>query len=101
MTEGNILETIKDFETSIPDAVVHHFLNVAGMQTSDERIIRLIAIAAQKFIHDVVSDSLQHCKLRGTQNKKAKEKKYTLSIEDLTSALAEYGIEINRQHYFN
>lgn len=101
MTKGNILEAIKDFDSSIPDAVVHHFLNVAGMQTTDQRIVRLIAIAAQKFIHDIVSDSLQHCKLRGAQNKKTKEKKYVLSIEDLTSALAEYGIEIKRQHYFN
>lgn len=101
LTKSNILEAIKDFDSSIPDAVVHHFLNVAGMQTSDQRIIRLIAIAAQKFVHDIVSDSLQHCKLRGSQAKKNKEKKYTLAIEDLASALSEYGIEVRRQQYFN
>lgn len=101
MTKSNILEAIEEFDSSIPDAVVHHFLNVAGMQTNDQRIVRLIAIAAQKFIHDIVSDSLQHCKLRGAQGKKTKEKKYTLGIEDLASALSEYGIEVRRQHYFN
>lgn len=97
----NILQAIEEFDSSIPDEVVHHFLNVAGMQTCDPRITKLIAIAAQKFIHDIVSDSLQHCKLRGTQGKKNKEKKYTLAIEDLASALAEYGIEVRRQQYFN
>jgi len=101
MDKNNILEAIEEFDSSIPDAVVHHFLNVAGMQTTDQRIIRLIAIAAQKFVHDIVSDSLQHCKLRGAQGKKTKEKKYTLTIEDLASALAAYGIEVRRQHYFN
>lgn len=101
ITKSNILEAIKEFDSSIPDAVVNHFLNVAGLQTSDQRIVRLIAIAAQKFIHDIVSDSLQHCKLRGVQGKKTKEKKYTLAIEDLASALAEYGIEVKRQQYFN
>lgn len=99
--KSNILEAIEEFDSSIPDAVVSHFLNVAGMQTNDPRIIRLIAIAAQKFIHDIVSDSLQHCKLRGQQGKKTKDKKYTLAIEDLASALEEYGIEVRRQHYFN
>ena len=98
MTKGNILEAIKDFDSSIPDAVVHHFLNVAGMQTTDQRVIKLVAIAAEKFIYDIVSDSLRHCKLRGT---KTKEKKYTLTIEDLRSVLAEYGIEVNRPPYFN
>lgn len=101
LTKNNILEEIKDFDSSIPDPVVHHFLNYAGMQTSDQRVIRLIAIAAQKFIHDIVSDSLQHCKLRGAQGKKTKEKKLTLGIEDLAAALEEYGIEIKRQQYFN
>lgn len=74
---------------------------MAGMQTNDPRMIKLIAIAAQKFIHDVVSDSLQHCKLRSGQTKKAKDKKYTLAMEDLSSALLEYGIEVKRPHYFN
>lgn len=95
-----MLEAIEDFDSSIPDPVVHHFLNAAGMQTSDQRIIRLIAIAAQKFIHDIVSDSLQHCKLRGNQGKK-KEKRYTLTIEDLSAALSDYGIEVVKQPYFN
>lgn len=99
--EGTILEAIEDFDSSIPDAVVQHFLNGAGLQTTDQRITRLIAIAAQKFIHDIVTDSLQHCKLRGSQGKKTKDKKYVLAIEDLAAALTEYGIEVRRQHYFN
>lgn len=101
MTKSNILEAIEEFDSSIPDPVVHHFLNCAGLQTNDKRIIRLIAIAAQKLIHDIVSDSLQHCKLRGAQGKKTKERKYCLTVEDLASALAEHGIEVRRQHYFN
>lgn len=96
-----MLDAIEEFDSSIPDVVVHHYLNSAGMQTTDSRIVRLIAVAAQKFIHDIVSDSLQRCKLRSTQGKKAKEKKYTLNMEDLSSALAEYGLEVRRQQYFN
>uniref|UniRef100_A0A6G1SIP3 Transcription initiation factor TFIID subunit 10 n=1 Tax=Aceria tosichella TaxID=561515 RepID=A0A6G1SIP3_9ACAR len=94
-SKTSMLEAIKDFDSSIPDEVIKHFLNISGMQTSDQKIIRLIAIAAQKFIHEIVSDSLQHCKLRN------KGKKYTLTVEDLSAALSEVGIEMKRQQYFN
>lgn len=101
MNQNSMLDAIEEFDSSIPDAVVHHYLNSAGMQTTDQRIVRLIAVAAQKFVHDVVSDSLQRCKLRAAQGKKLKDKKYTLNLDDLSAALSEYGIEVGRQQYFN
>lgn len=80
--------------------------------------VRLISLAAQKFISDIVNDALQQCKMRGTSGatggagsgssgqtaaakKAAKDKKYTLSMEDLTPALAEYGVNVKKPHYFN
>ena len=82
--------------------------------------VRLISLAAQKFISDIVNDALQQCKMKGTSGavgsgtgsgsgggssaaakKAAKDKKYTLSMEDLTPALAEYGVNVKKPHYFN
>lgn len=65
--------------------------------------VRLISLAAQKFISDIVNDALQHCKMRGAgQSKKTvKDKRYTLSMEDLTPALAEYGLNVKKPYYFN
>ena len=77
--------------------------------------VRLISLAAQKFISDIVNDALQQCKMKGTSaaatgaagggsaaaKKAAKDKKYTLSMEDLTPALAEYGVNVKKPHYFN
>ncbi len=65
--------------------------------------VRLISLAAQKFISDVVNDALQHGKMRGAgQSKKtSKDKRYTLTMEDLSPALAEYGINVKKPHYFN
>lgn len=73
--------------------------------------VRLISIAAQKFISDVANDALQHCKTRtsnapssghgSAKNVKAtKDRKYTLTMEDLAPALGDYGITVRKAHYF-
>uniref|UniRef100_A0A8C3F3G7 TATA-box binding protein associated factor 10 n=1 Tax=Chrysemys picta bellii TaxID=8478 RepID=A0A8C3F3G7_CHRPI len=90
--------------SQIPDAVTGYYLNRAGFEASDPRIIRLISLAAQKFISDIANDALQHCKMKGTASgssrNKSKDKKYTLTMEDLMPALAEYGINVKKPHYF-
>lgn len=83
--------------------------------------VRLISVAAQKFISDVANDALQHCKTRtnnssssgggsgssssnNNQNKNnqksSKDRKYTLTMEDLSPALNDYGITVKKAHYF-
>lgn len=73
--------------------------------------VRLISIAAQKFISDVANDALQHCKTRtsnapssshGSKAKPSstKDRKYTLTMEDLAPALGDYGITVRKAHYF-
>ncbi|CAD7079693.1 unnamed protein product [Hermetia illucens] len=114
-TQGQILSDfllqLEDYTPTIPDAVTSHYLNTAGFEANDPRIVRLISIAAQKFISDVVNDALQHCKTRtsnvsgsshGSSKNKAgtKDRKYTLTMEDLTPALADYGITVRKAHYF-
>ncbi|KAG8197330.1 hypothetical protein JTE90_013457 [Oedothorax gibbosus] len=92
---------LEDYSPTIPDPVVNHYMNTAGFETNDPRITRLISIAAQKFVSDIANDALQHCKMRGAgQSKKAaKDKRYVLTMEDLTPALSEYGINVKKPHY--
>lgn len=78
-----------------------HYLNTAGFETSDKRIIRLISLSAQKFISDIVNDALQHCKMRSQSKKNVKDKRYTLTMEDLIPAVSDYGINIRKPYYFN
>lgn len=68
--------------------------------------VRLVSIAAQKFISDIVNDALQHCKMRGantvqSSKNKTKDKRFTLTMEDLAPALAEYGIVVRKPPYFS
>ncbi|KXJ73700.1 transcription initiation factor TFIID subunit 10 [Aedes albopictus] len=116
-TQGQILSDflvqLEDYVPTIPDAVTSYYLNTAGFEASDPRIVRLISIAAQKFISDVANDALQHCKTRTSnapssghgssknqQAKLSKDRKYTLTMEDLQPALNDYGITVRKAHYF-
>jgi transcription initiation factor TFIID subunit 10 len=95
---------LEDYVPTIPDVVTANYMNSAGFESTDPRIVRLISLAAQKFISDVVIDSLQHCKMKSsgqTTKKQTKDKRLTLTMEDLTPALAEYGIHVTKPLYFN
>ncbi|XP_065842723.1 transcription initiation factor TFIID subunit 10-like [Oscarella lobularis] len=99
----NFFQNLDDYTPTIPDAVTSYYLGKAGFETDDPRIIRLVSLAAQKFVSDVANDALQHCRSRGagqSSKKSGKEKKYTLTVEDLREALIEYGIHLKKPHYF-
>ncbi|RZF35817.1 hypothetical protein LSTR_LSTR006275 [Laodelphax striatellus] len=88
----------------VPDAVTSAYLNSAGFDASDPRIVRLISLAAQKFICDIANDALQHCKVRSsnvtTKSTKTKDRRFTLTMEDLAPALAEFGITVRKPPYY-
>ena len=91
--------------------------------------VRLISLASQKFISDVVNDAMQHCKMKSGAAKKqgkvcqlygytpchcfgnpvkahdhcvfvVQDKKYTLTMEDLVPALSEYGVVVKKPPYY-
>ncbi|XP_017776878.1 PREDICTED: transcription initiation factor TFIID subunit 10 [Nicrophorus vespilloides] len=107
---SEFLMQLEDYTPTIPDAVTAHYLNTAGFEPKDPRLLRLISIAAQKFISDIANDALQHCKMRSSNSssshnnsknsKGTKDRRYCLTMEDLTPALAEFGITVKKPQYF-
>ncbi|XP_042231736.1 transcription initiation factor TFIID subunit 10-like [Homarus americanus] len=101
---SDFLMQLEDYNPTIPDAVTAYYLNTSGFEAADGRLVRLISLAAQKFISDITNDALQHCKMRGSQQSssktKGKDKRFTLTMEDLTPVLAEYGITVKKPHYY-
>jgi transcription initiation factor TFIID subunit 10 len=102
---ADFVAQLEDYTPTIPDSVTAFYLNGAGFDATDPRIVRLISLAAQKFVSDVANDALQHCKMRASgqaaKRQQAKDKqRMTLTMEDLTPALAEYGINVTKPQYF-
>lgn len=60
----NLIDQLEDYVPTVPDALTAYYLNMAGFEDADERIIRVISVTAQKFIADIANDALQHCKSR-------------------------------------
>ncbi|XP_024378889.1 transcription initiation factor TFIID subunit 10 isoform X1 [Physcomitrium patens] len=103
----DFLSSLLDYTPTIPDELAEHYLSRSGFQCPDIRVTRLVSIAAQKFVGEIASDALQYCKIRQTaaaKDKKghvqAKEKRLVLNTEDLSQALREYGVNLQRQEYF-
>ncbi|WCJ30460.1 Transcription initiation factor TFIID subunit 10 [Euphorbia peplus] len=100
------LSSLMDYTPTIPDELVEHYLAKSGFQCPDVRLIRLVAVATQKFVAEVASDALQQCKARQTtvvkdkRDKQQKEKRLTLTMDDLSKALRDYGVNVKHQEYF-
>ncbi|KAF9177671.1 Transcription initiation factor TFIID subunit 10 [Haplosporangium sp. Z 767] len=101
-TLAEFLPMMETYNPIIPDAVTDYYLSRTGFDCDDIRIKRLLALAAQKFVSDIATDAFQYCKVRQQSQKRVpgKEKKTVLTMEDLSDALGEYGINVKKPDYF-
>lgn len=89
-----------------------YYLHRSGFDCQDVRLKRLLALAAQKFVSDIAADAYQHARIRtnaaGGRTRAnqppgaaAREKaRTTLTMEDLSAALAEYGINSRKPEFY-
>ncbi|KAG0286310.1 Transcription initiation factor TFIID subunit 10 [Dissophora globulifera] len=101
-TLAEFLPMMENYNPIIPEAVTDYYLSRTGFDCEDVRIKRLLALAAQKFVSDIATDAFQYCKVRQQSQKRVpgKEKKTVLTMEDLSDALGEYGINVKKPDYF-
>ena len=50
-------ESLDEFLPTIPDGLTEHYLQRCGFTKPDERLVRLISLAAQQFVADVAVDA--------------------------------------------
>lgn len=130
-TPGEILDEfcsqLKDVHTTLPETVVNHYMKKTGFIVNDPKLVKIISIASQKFISEIVNDVMQHHKLKskttvqgnaanasasntnanqGSTNQaqgSGANKNATglvLTLEDLSNVLSEYGINVKKPYYF-
>ncbi|CCH41543.1 Transcription initiation factor TFIID subunit 10 [Wickerhamomyces ciferrii] len=124
-TLHEILEMMEDYYPIIPDSVTDYYLAKNGLDCDDTRII--LALATQKFISDIATDAYEYSRIRssstvynssnpqvrakalvaGTRGEQTStstsgnsSKKVVLTMDDLSSALSEYGLNVNRPDFY-
>ncbi|KAK0188815.1 transcription initiation factor TFIID 23-30kDa subunit-domain-containing protein [Armillaria mellea] len=113
-TLAEFLLMLDDYEPLIPNEVTDYYLQRVGFECEDVRLKRLLSLAAQKFVSDIAADAYQHARIRTnasggraranqplTGPGSVKDRtRTTLTMEDLSSALAEYGINSRKPDFY-
>eukprot|EP00596_Hydrurales_sp_CCMP1899_P001475 CAMPEP_0119037772 /NCGR_PEP_ID=MMETSP1177-20130426/6270_1 /TAXON_ID=2985 /ORGANISM="Ochromonas sp, Strain CCMP1899" /LENGTH=120 /DNA_ID=CAMNT_0006999437 /DNA_START=17 /DNA_END=379 /DNA_ORIENTATION=+ len=89
------------YTPTIPEAVTKHYMQKSGVMIADERIVKLISLAADKFLSETIHEARQMSLLRKQGLKQAKRKLAdtgdTLEIEDLERCLQQQEIALKRK----
>lgn len=98
------INSLDSYTPTLPDNLITHYLNRAGFQTDDPRVRRLVALATQKFVTDIANECIARSRMRLAATpapKKGREHmKLVLTMEDLESALREFGVTVKKPPYF-
>lgn len=106
---AGLLLMMDKFKPIIPDPVTDYYLARSGFQCDDVRIKRILGLAAQKFITDIATNSMQYClirnqasssKDRNRTSSSKQDKRKVLSMEDLTMALEDHGVNLKKPEYY-
>ncbi|KAH7914860.1 transcription initiation factor IID TAF10 subunit [Hygrophoropsis aurantiaca] len=111
-TLAEFLVMLDEYEPLIPNEVTDYYLQRVGFECEDTRLKRLLSLAAQKFVSDIAADAYQHARIRtnatgsrargpttGPGSSKDKTRT-TLTMDDLSAALAEYGINSRKPEFY-
>lgn len=107
-----LLDAMDEFSPIIPDAVVDYYLTKSGFKSNDPRIKRLLALATQKFVADIVNDAYQFAKIRaqsatasggagrGRAGPGSMSGRTVLTMESLSGVLGDYGINAGKPDFY-
>jgi transcription initiation factor TFIID subunit 10 len=92
---GDFLTALDKYSPTLPEPVTRHYLQKGGAGTSDERLVKLISLAADRFIATAIVDACayQHARLGGPGGDFAAPA--PLELCDLAAALKERGIALH------
>ena len=92
------------YHVQVPDELTKNLLSRSGAVCSDDRTVRLVSLAAQKFLTDVIEEAkiaqgnrsqaplaVQKAEGFARQQDKEKDRRAALLTEDLTKALQQVG----------
>lgn len=129
-TLAEFMQLLDGYTPLIPDQVTDFYLEKVGFECHDVRLKRLLSLAAEKFVSDIAADAFQYARIRtnagpggrprgqvggagagasgaaaggaggGLPGGARDRSRTVLTMDDLSAALGEYGINARRAEYF-
>ena len=96
---------VEDYEPVVPEPVVRHLLQRSGCQPSGPEVARVAALAAQQFAAEILELTKDTRYFRENPRRKKRPKTQdigsgkTMTLEDLTTSLQKYGIQVEKQPF--
>uniref|UniRef100_A0AC34RJA3 Uncharacterized protein n=1 Tax=Panagrolaimus sp. JU765 TaxID=591449 RepID=A0AC34RJA3_9BILA len=96
---STLITRAQNYKCVIPDATLQYLVRRHGGETTDPVTTRLLGIAAEKFVVDLLSDASTLARTRGLGqvNRATKETRYTLTRGLLREVAQERGIGVHLQ----
>eukprot|EP01129_Flabellula_baltica_P014074 TRINITY_DN6669_c0_g1_i1.p1 TRINITY_DN6669_c0_g1~~TRINITY_DN6669_c0_g1_i1.p1 ORF type:complete len:125 (+),score=26.63 TRINITY_DN6669_c0_g1_i1:28-375(+) len=95
--EQEFFQELENYTPTIPVELTDFYLRRSGYICPDKKVTKLVSLATQKFLTDIIHDSMQYCK-QHNQSVKGKAQ-FVLTMDDLSRALGDYGINVNKPPY--
>ncbi len=97
---GEFIANLDDYKPTVPEAVSQYYLECSGVEIIDPRITKLVSLATDKFIAEIIHEAKEQNILR-KRNAKTGRRKADLQLDvidviDLEASLAQYNITWKR-----
>ncbi len=91
--DEKFLEEIEKYNPKLSEDIIRQICDEKGLITSDPRLYRIIAIAAQEFLEDILTGTAESINCKKKNNK-------FLEWKELAEILKEKGINTNRTPFY-
>ncbi|CAF1066530.1 unnamed protein product [Rotaria sordida] len=105
--------TLDQFTPAIPETVTKYYMRQCGLQTDDDRVVKLLSVSVQKFMTGIqhkkkvpaatteatitITDQSTNA---ASGRKSIASTNQTLTLNDLTHVLEEYEINVKKTFYY-
>ena len=106
----DLLEALSEDEPTVPDELTRYILRTAGVDMRDERALRIVSLAGQRFVASALHDScllwkrkrqtLAQRQLKQIGISSTDTSKPTLTTEDRADVLADQGVHLSSGMYY-
>ena len=92
------LEEVDEYKPTVPEPIVQRYLQLGGAATDDPRILKLVALATDNFLANVVKEARDIGKLRVGDKRPLNDEfdDVPLTMEDIAESLRSKGIKITK-----